>query len=216
MNLLTNKWIPVQKSKVKSVITVSEITHPDIIDLDFTRSDFNASIKNFLIGILQTTFAPKTEAEWVSKFKNPPSSQELEKTFKPFVEFFNLFGASPDQPLFLQDTAIQDEKGCQKWPVQAIFTDGPRKKTIDDGKDFFKRDGAISSICPSCSAALLYTVQTMAWTGGKGYYTSIRSGNTNILTAIAEGDNLWETLWLNVLPKKEMGAFGTPGELLFP
>jgi len=216
MNLLTNKWIPVQKSKVKSVITVSEITHPDIIDLDFVRSDFNASIKNFLIGILQTAFAPKTEAEWASKFKNPPSSQELEKAFKPFVEFFNLFGASPDQPLFLQDTAIQDEKGCQKWPVQAIFTDGPRKKTIEDGKDFFKRDGAISSVCPSCSAALLYTVQTMAWTGGKGYYTSIRSGNTNILTAIAEGDNLWETLWLNVLPKKEMDAFGTPGELLFP
>ena len=216
MNLLKEKWIPVQKAKVKSVIEVSEITNPDIFDLDFVRSDFNASIKNFLIGILQTTFAPKTEAEWASKFKSPPTPEELEKAFNPIIEYFNLFSTSPDQPLFLQDTAIQNEKDCKEWPIQAIFTDGPRQKTIEDGKDFFKRDGAISSVCPSCSAALLYTVQTMAWTGGKGYYTSIRSGNTNILTALAEGNNLWETLWLNVLPKKEMETFGTPGELLFP
>ena len=33
---------------------------------------------------------------------------------------------------------------------------------------------------------------------------------------LLEGSNLWESLWLNVLPKKVMDEYGTPGELLFP
>lgn len=210
MNLLKDKWIPVRPNKL---ISVSEITNPKIIDLDFPRPDFNASIKNLLIGVLQTAMAPKTEDEWAEYMKKRLSAQTLKEALQPFEKYFSL-----DEPIngirFMQDYSMPED--CSTWPIQSLFIDGPKAKTIKDKKDFFKKDGAIQGICPSCAAALLYTMNTMAWTGGKGYYTSIRSGNTSILSMIAEGQDLWETLWLNVLPKKEMNKFGTPKELLFP
>ena len=215
MNLLTSAWIPVRrKDGSRDYIAPHQIVE-DLDYVDFPRPDFNNSITLFLVGLLQTCFAPESDKAWQNGLKKRPSSLSLKKAFSEHIKLFNIYDENGKHPVFMQEFngEFQEKNEVN---VSDLFLDGTRQKTVEDRKDFFRKHGTINNVCPSCAAALIYTLQTNAFSGGKGYYTCIRGGGTIAMSMIAEGDDLWETLWLNVLPEKEMSQYGTSGELLFP
>lgn len=75
----------------------------------------------------------------------------------------------------------------------------PTGKTLRDNTDLFVKRGSIQSLCPACVAAVLFTLQTNAPSGGQGHRTGIRGGGP--LTTLILGDSLWRTCWLAVLER---------------
>ena len=83
-------------------------------------------------------------------------------------------------------------------PIAALLIEQPGDKTLKDNTDLFIHRGQMQSLCPACAAAALYTLQAFAPSGGKGHRTSMRGGGP--LSTLLKGRNLWESVWLNVLP----------------
>ena len=80
MNLITDAWIPVRHKNGKvNRIAPWQITEGEgvITVLASPRPDFNGALIQFLIGLLQTTFAPKNPREWRKWFQQPPGTEEL-------------------------------------------------------------------------------------------------------------------------------------------
>lgn len=90
MNLLTDPFLCVstQQGQQKS-ICFAEISHPDFTHLCAPRADFTGAAYQFAIAVLQTCFAPKTEAQWEHLYDNPPSQAELAQALKQIEHAFS-------------------------------------------------------------------------------------------------------------------------------
>jgi CRISPR system Cascade subunit CasA len=218
-NLLVERWIPVQTHSQKRLwVRPCDIvaTENPVIAIDWNRADFNAATLEFLIGLLQTCFAPKNEAEWRNYYAAPPSVEDLQTAFQRYEEAFYLNG---EGYRFMQDpTAAGDVAKKDDWePMTKLLIDAPGGNTIKENKDHFvkRTEGGFSL---PVAAIALYTLQTYAPSGGQGHRTSIRGGGpmTTILLAIeprnsTEKPTLWRTLWMNVLPQSEIDSLpGNP------
>lgn len=206
LNLINDAWIPVKRqNNEKTTICPSQIT--DLWDLnpfvsfDAPRADFNGALIQFLIGLIQTTFAPKDAREWRKYFSTPPTSKELQEKFKQYAYAFNLGG---DGARFMQDLTLESEifakyQDLEKtkiekklaeefWLVEELFI---------DNEGYFNKQGRIDALCTKCAAIALFTLQLNAPSGGSGHRTSLRGGGP--LTTLVLGNNLWQTVWLNIL-----------------
>ncbi len=226
MNLITDAWIPVRRKsgKVNRIAPwqITEGEGEDVITvLAAPRPDFNGALIQFLIGLLQTTFAPKNPREWRKWFQQPPGTEELREAFEPIVYAFDLDG---EGPRFMQETDLKNSKKAKIQPITYLLIDAPTDNTIKDNIDLFVKrtsqtktdDGVI--FCLPCAAAALFTMQTFAPSGGGGgggKFTSLRGGGP--LSTIVVENTLWKTLWLNVM---EMSYFSSnknyPIEHTFP
>jgi CRISPR system Cascade subunit CasA len=203
-NLIQESWIPVFHSD-RSPTTISpwQVTdYPDnpIISLATPRPDFNGSMAQFLIGLIQTTMPPEDPREWRRKFFSPPSPDELRTAFERYRHVFNLDG---EGPRFMQDPVLRDGDSIS---VNSLFIEMPGENTLRRNADLFLKRGTIQQICFSCAAMALHCLQTNAPTGGKGHRTSIRGGGP--LTTLVMGNTLWETVWLNVLISGDFLRYG--------
>jgi CRISPR system Cascade subunit CasA len=198
MNLLHDPWLPIRRrSGAEERIAPWQIT--DRLDTDpvaalaAPRPDFDGSLAELWIGLLQTALTPSRGREWRRRFDSPPPPEELHTAFEPFASAFELFG---DGPRFLQDLTLQDSEAVTRtveWLLIEIagFAE-------EEGKGHFVRSGEIKSLCAPCAAAALYTLQTDAPGGGRGHRTGVRGGGPLTTLVITPG-SLWESLWLNVL-----------------
>ena len=124
-NLLFDSWIPVKTIHGKNKpIKAYEIVQKDIIALDAPRADFNAALMQFLIGLLQTIFAPENPRAWRSFYKEPPSEKELKEKFESIKIAFYLNG---DSYRFMQDVSIQNKENLK--PIEEIIFGGPGDNT---------------------------------------------------------------------------------------
>jgi CRISPR system Cascade subunit CasA len=84
MNLITDKWIPVLRKDCKDTIKPWQIaeTENPVIEINAPRPDFQGALYQFLIGLLQTCFAPKNEDIWKKYWKNLPAKEELRAAFE--------------------------------------------------------------------------------------------------------------------------------------
>lgn len=212
MNLLIDPWIKLRrKSGESEFFCPSDIglSNDPIVAVDWNRPDFTAATHEFLIGLLQATFAPKNEKVWIEKYLKPPTSDELQEAFAKHTDAFNLDG---DGERFMQDRTAEGLKKDDWVEVRQLLVDSPGDNTLKNNADLFvkRSDGGLSY--PALAIAL-YTLQTYAPSGGQGHRTSLRGGGplTTILVAPdtvrkpIEGEQpehttLWHTLWLNVLP----------------
>ncbi len=218
-NLLDEPWIQVELENGESrYLRPHEIvsTVPSLpIRLNFPRSDFNAAVKEFLIGLLQICFPPRTWREWREWLENPPSAEELQAAFATYQAYFNLLG---QRPRFMQDLTLstKDIKGASD--ISGLFMEQPGENTIKANKDIFVKRGKIQCLCPSCASAAIYTLQSFAPSGGAGHRTSMRGGGPLSTTLV--GKTLWQSIWLNVLPTGDgldaMPALACTPEELFP
>lgn len=198
MNLIYESWIPIRRldgtrDKIAPwyVTDFTEGKSP-IVAIASPRPDFDGSLVQFLIGLLQTTCTP-SESEWWDWREKPPRPETLRERFATVTEAFEL-----KAPIaFMQDFSPSDLS--KKLDIADLLIESPGEKTQKDNTDHFIKRGRVEQICLHCAATALITLQTNAPSGGKGYRTSLRGGGP--LSTLVLGDILWETCWRNVLNK---------------
>jgi CRISPR system Cascade subunit CasA len=201
LKLLHDKWIKAIVDGQAKPIAVGDIINESVTDLAFTRLDFNGAIYQFLIGLLQSTMAPKNVKGWAELYLKPPSVEQLQQAFAQYADAFELL---PDEgPAFMQDLTLLKSEGEAK-SVAVLLIEAPGAKTIKDNTDHFIKRGFADQMCESCVTAALYCLQSSAPAGGSGHRTSLRGGGgLTTLLIPSTPSNLWQKLWLNVLPLDE-------------
>jgi CRISPR system Cascade subunit CasA len=199
-NLIDEKWIPVRRfDETREIIAPWQVTDDigsnPIVSLDANRPDFNGALIQFLIGLVQTTMAPKKDKNWRTGFIEPPGTDILKHAFTKVSHVFNLDG---DSPRFMQDFDLDEGKINQ---IDKLLVEIPGDETVRDNADLFIKRECVKRMCLPCSAMALYTLQTNSPSGGKGHRVSLRGGGP--LTTIVTGDTLWQTIWPNVLNESD-------------
>ena len=203
-NLIKDPWIPVQlKNNQQQLIAPWQITHPDIIAIRSPRADFDAALIQFLIGLLQTTCAPKDKDQWADWLEEPPTETTLKALFEKQSHAFNIKG---DSPCFMQDFEPLEVKSNNL--IADLLIDSPGGNTLKENKDHFVKRGQINALCPACATTALFTLQLNAPSGGQGHRTSLRGGGpltTLVVNDVSNSgldDSFWVNLWLNVMDQK--------------
>jgi CRISPR system Cascade subunit CasA len=192
-DLIADQWIHGLNSDcgVRNISPL-ELGDSTLLELHAPRPDFRGALYQFLIGLLQTVYAPLDNREWRERWDNPPSVAELEAAFTPYRDAFVLEG---DGPAFMQDLQLPED--ANPLPVLNLLIDAG-----SDSNQFFNKPAADHGLCASCFTQALLTLQLNAPPGGRGTRTSLRGGGplTTLLVPASEHATLWQRLWLNVLP----------------
>ena len=206
MNLINDAWIPVVRAKSgKGVIAPWQVAEKDdpVMELAAPRPDFQGALYQFLIGLLQTGFAPEDQDEWLEYWDTPPDAGELRKRLEALAEAFEF--DSPTGPVFMQDFALVDgeTKG-----IAALLIDAPGGKTVRENLDHFVKRDTAKGVCKSCAAMALFTLQTNAPSGGVGHRVGLRGGGP-LTTLVLPPDqaSIWHMLWLNVLDRESVPEY---------
>lgn len=217
MNLLEDEWLKVVRRNgnvetLKGLWCITEHADNPIVDLVSPRADFKGAIYQLLIGLIQTTFAPKNEDVWESYWHVPPSVDVLKNAFLTVTEAFVLDRpgeSNPDGPVFMQDfDSLSDREAI---PIASLLID------TSGGGTFFIKEGTTLAMSPYWASVALFALQINAPSGGSGHRTGIRGGGP--LTTLVLPDerqqptSLWQKLWLNVLTQKEATLLSGNSEL---
>lgn len=199
MNLISDPWIPVLRADGnREKIAPWQITGTKnpVVEIAAPRPDFQGALYQFLIGLLQTAFAPEDEEQWQEYWETPPNVDELKIIFARLSSAFELINT--DGPAFLQDFDMPD--GELK-PLAGLLIEAPGGKTRKDNLDHFIKGGIIEGACPSCAATALFTLQANAPAGGVGHRVGLRGGGplTTLVMPDDSESSLWQKLWLNIL-----------------
>ncbi|OCG59161.1 type I-E CRISPR-associated protein Cse1/CasA [Gilliamella sp. Nev5-1] len=198
LSLLDEEWIPVrhfngQISKIKP----SQIADETLSDLAYFRPDFQGAAYQFLIGLLQTTFSPEDNDEWLEYWHEGITQSQLDEAFKPAKQAMQ-FGEH--KPAFMQDFTPLDGN---KVPISGLLVEAPGENALKKNTDHFIKRDFVKAICPHCAVMALFTLQTNAPSGGQGHRVSLRGGGpitTLMMPALDTSTPLWKKLWLNVMP----------------
>ncbi len=208
MNLISDPWIPVFRADgSKGHIAPWQIAETDnpAVEIAAPRADFQGALYQFLIGLLQSTFAPQEEDDWLDQLEEP-NAQLLKVAFNKVAFAFELDLANG--PAFMQE--IDDFDGDTQL-IEDLIGGELSSKTRSDNSDLFVKSATIQVISPYWAAMALFNLQTsgvLAW----GQHRIGLRGNgpvTSLVFPIGKS-NLWEKLWLNVL-SREHGAL-IPGD----
>lgn len=213
MNLLTDPWLPVvHRSGRRALIRPAELTagldDDPIVGPGAPRPDFDGAVLQFLVGLLQTAFAPRDDREWAARFDRPPSPAELDAAFEVHRAAFELEG---DGPRFMQDLELDPASAATE--IRQLLIDAPGENTLKNNADTFVRGDMVERMGRASAALALFTLQINAPSGGAGHRTGLRGGGPLTTMVIAgAGAPLWETCWLNVLPTSRFATqrFGDP------
>lgn len=227
MNLLNEPWIPVRRAsgqveRIRPADMTSEHEADPIVAIATGRADFNASLVQFLIGLIQTTCTPGDDIDWAEWLEEPPEPAMLNDRLKKLGSAFEL---DSGDHRFLQDSEDFETKSHE--PVSSLLIDAPGGNTLKNNAAFFVKPGRISAMCMPCAATALFTLQTNAPSGGAGYRTSLRGGGPLTTLAVLDpvgeslSESLWRNVWLNVLERHHVAGFSgdlEKGELhdIFP
>ncbi|MGB1111197.1 MAG: type I-E CRISPR-associated protein Cse1/CasA, partial [Gammaproteobacteria bacterium] len=96
LNLSRDAWISVKgrpgkdRSGVIHQIAPTWVSAPEFQSIDTGRPDFDGTLAQFLIALLQTTLPPKDKREWRERLYEPPTAEELRAAFAPYSRAFEL------------------------------------------------------------------------------------------------------------------------------
>ncbi|WP_444985339.1 type I-E CRISPR-associated protein Cse1/CasA [Halomonas mongoliensis] len=206
MNLLSTPWLPFRTRKGSVAYRPpTAVADPEIVDLALPRADFQGAAYQFLIGLLQTALPPQNQGDWLDRFVEPPSMEELEAAFAPLADAFELDG---DGPRFMQDLDPLDD--VKDSTVSGLLIDAPGANGIKNNTDFFVKRGRVEVMCEDCAALALFTMQINAPAGGAGIRVGLRGGGPLTTLALPDsGDaSLWSRLWLNVVTSRALTRSG--------
>jgi CRISPR system Cascade subunit CasA len=202
LNLIEGARLPVRRASGRvDSINPSDLT--SLIDSDpvvaiaSPRADFDRALLEFLVGLLATACPPIDTADWLERYRRPPTPRGLAAAFAPFAEAFDLDG---DGPRFMQD--FEDFEG-DEIPIAQLLIEMPGANTLRNNADHFVKRGQIEVLSRWVAAMGLFTLQTYAPKGGRGHRTSLRGGGplTTLVAPEISGDRaatLWSMLWANV------------------
>ena len=210
MNLINDKWIPVERQDGSEVLIapweIGQSENP-VVEIKTPRPDFRGALYQFLIGLVQTTFAPEEQCDWNDLWEDAPSCETLKKAFEPYAENFELY--KDTGPAFMQDLNMPED--ANEMGINSLLIDAPGENTIVLNKDHFVKRNQIKWMCPSCAASALLTLQINAPSGGQGYRTGLRGGGPlTTLVVMNNNSTLWNKIWLNIINIEELSDFKKP------
>ncbi len=209
MNLIKDRWIPVKRADgTECVIAPWEIGLSDnpVTEITAPRPDFRGALYQFMIGLVQTAYAPEDDKEWKDRWDKTPSCEELRGVFSKFVEAFEL--VNEHGPAFMQDFNLPEKAEVSN--IRSLLIDSPGANTVKNNLDHFVKRDVVECLCDRCVTTALSTLQINAPSGGQGHRTGMRGGGplTTLIINEASEDSLWKMVWLNILTKEE--KFGEP------
>lgn len=220
MNLITDPWIPViRQNQQPDVIVpwqIAEIDNP-VIEIAAPRPDFQGALYQFLIGLLQTAFAPEDEEQWEDYWQEPPEANELKAHFLELSKVFELVDMG--EGAFMQDHCstknhAEDFEKAELLPIEDLMGGALSGNTRKENKDLFVKSGSLQLISPYWAALALFNMQVtgvLAW----GQHRVGLRGNaplTTLLISDALGHNtLWKKVWLNIIYKEDVDL--VPGDI---
>ena len=194
-NLIDERWIPVRRTSGRAdwiaPWQIAEANNPPLA-LASPRPDFDGALIQFLIGLLQTAAPPKTKGGWGDWYDRVPEPEKLRKVLAAHRPAFNLDG---DGPRFMQDLELRLDE--EPTPIEQLLIGSPGEQTLELNADLFLKRGLCPALGFPAAAMALYCMQSNSPAGGTGYRVSLRGGGP--LTTVLLGDNLFHTVWLNVL-----------------
>lgn len=195
-DLLTTPWLDARRASGRiervSPADITSGSQDPFVDIVAPRPDLRAAGLEWLIGLLQTTMEPASEAQWRALYQTPPTRDALARAFEPASHAFDL--RHPEHP-FMQELGLSDAPDSA---INLLFAT-PAGQTLRHNKDLFTKRRTAGALCTTCSALALFALQSMAQSGGRGHRTSLRGGGP--LSTHVEGTTLWAAAWLNVLPR---------------
>jgi CRISPR system Cascade subunit CasA len=210
MNLIKDVWLPVVRASGKDdTIAPWQIAEKDdpVVEINAPRPDFQGALYQFLIGLLQTCFAPEDHDDWLEYWEEMPNADELKSVFEKVAPAFELDIA--DGPAFMQD--FEDFEG-EKLPVEDIMGGALSDNTRANNTDLFVKRDHIKTVSPYWAAVALFNMQVtgvLAW--GKHRVGLRRNGPLTTLVMPNKAENkLWNKLWLNVLTLEDFSS--VPGD----
>lgn len=218
MNLITDRWIPVTRQNGQADIVapwqIAETDNP-VMEINAPRPDFQGALYQFLIGLLQTCFAPEDEDQWLYYWRQMPDGEELKEYFDKVAFAFET--DNPNGPAFMQDLELQSAKDEQ--PIEYLFIGAPGENTISKNIDLFQKRGQVHKLCDVCASMALFTLQMNGPPGGAGHMAGLR-GNGPLTTLVISNEvnsPLFKSLWLNILPNEsETNSLQSRELLIFP
>lgn len=204
MNLINDPWIPaIRADGSRCTIAPWEIgvSENPVKEIVAPRPDFRGAIYQFLIGLIQTAFAPDDDDQWREWWQETPSCDQLKKVFERVADAFQL--VNDNGPAFMQDYNLPDD--AVEFDIRGLLIDAPGDKTVKDNLDHFVKRDSVPGLCNSCLASSIMTLQTNAPSGGQGHRTGLRGGGplTTLILPEDTGTSIWKMLWLNVLSWEE-------------
>lgn len=212
MNLIHDVWLPVIRASGKKETVapwqIAEKNDP-VIELNAPRPDFQGALYQFLIGLLQTCYAPTDHDEWMENWEEPPEEELLCERFKSVSDAFNI--DSVTGPNFMQD--YEDFEG-EALPIEDLIGGAISDNTRDKNQDLFTKRNHICRITPYWASVALFNMQltgVLAW--GK-HRIGMRSNGplTSLVMPSYEPSVLWKKLWLNILTQEDFVS--VPGNRL--
>ena len=164
MNLINDDWLPViRASGKKDKIAPWQIVEMDdpVIELNAPRPDFQGALYQFLIGLLQTCFAPTDHEEWLEYWEASPDCKTLRERFKSVSDAFNI--DSITGPNFMQD--YEDFEG-DALPIEDLVGGAISDNTRDKNQDLFTKRNYIRQLTPYWATVALFNMQitgVLAW-----------------------------------------------------
>lgn len=203
-SLLTPPWLPVRfKDGSTGKLAPVDLADENVVDIVATRPDLQGAAWQFLLGLLQSSLAPKNAEAWEDIWEDGLTAETVRNAFAPLEAAFQFGG---DSPAFMQDFA---PLSGEKIAIASLLPEIPGAQTTKLNKDLFIKRNVTQRFCPHCAVLALFSLQLNAPAGGKGYRTGLRGGGP--MTTLIElhsfhGERqtpLWRKLWLNVMPQVE-------------
>jgi CRISPR system Cascade subunit CasA len=216
MNLVQDPWLPFRlKDGTEQVLPMSAICDPNVEDFALPRADFQGAAYQFVIGLLQTVFAPEDKYDWHDFYEKSPSAEQLQTALNKAAHAFN---ANGDGPLFMQDFDKLESSTLS--PATGLLIEAPGAHGLKLNTDHFIKRGIGKVMSLEMAVLALFTLQINAPAGGAGHRVGLRGGGpltTLVLPQISDA-SLWQKLWLNVI-NKDTWRYSAPdlhSELVFP
>lgn len=170
-SLLTTPWLPVRyKDGTTGKLAPVDLADENVVDIAAPRADLQGAAWQFLLGLLQTSFAPKDHRRWDDIWED---GLEAEKLREALLLLEHAFQFGPDSPSFMQDF---EELRVKVSSIASLLPDTPGKQTKERNKDHFIKRDTIQHICLHCVPLALFSIQLNAPKGGRGYYPGLRGG----------------------------------------
>lgn len=206
MNLLIDEWIPTRDNSssksvninrnVKQISLLELLSNDKDYELLTHRDDMELATIELLICLVQTIFTLPNKQSLIEKINKPLKEKEYLSQIKPYQQWFNI--KDVEYP-FLQSLDITTKDIV---PIQKLFNGLPEGNNHTWRYDNGSR---INQICGSCASTMLFNQASNSPSFGGGFKNPLR-GSMAPMTSLVEGNNLRETIWLNVLTREFLEA----------
>ncbi len=202
MNLLIDKWIPVQHAGLPEKITLQQLLCGEKTgELCLPRDDMEFACLQLLVALTQVLFTPVDKKALVQRIQKPLTLEEYVDGCEGKKDWFDL--SHPETP-FMQYKGVKQTKASET-PLEKLLPG------LNDGqsKVFINQAGLADCLCESCAAIALYHYSNNCPNMGGGPGGGIKSGlrgNSPISTLVSD-PSLRRTIWLNTLTSESVDRF---------